>query len=299
MSAAVVAAGDVAPSKAGVDGQSSAWAALAFPAVLIVIGALVIPVLVMVLLSFVDGTGAISLNNYRLLLSDPSLPTVVGTTVSIAFWCTLICVLLGTPVAYLLSELPQKIAGLLLIAVLLPFWTSLLVRTYAMLLLLQRRGLVNETLQSIGLTTEPLQLAHNATGTVIAMTQIMLPYFILPLYVSFRRIDRGMMNAAAGLGATPIRVFWTITLPQAHSGLLAGGFLVFVLCFGFYVTPAILGGGRVIMMAQAINTYLGLYPNWGAAGALATVLFLCTLLTLSFMRLCMIYFVPKRTTSRA
>ncbi|MGO4833832.1 ABC transporter permease, partial [Rhizobiaceae sp. 2RAB30] len=151
----------------------------------------------------------------------------------------------------------------------------------------------------IGLTAEPLQLAHNVTGTVIAMTQIMLPYFILPLYVSFRRIDRGMMNAAAGLGATPIRVFWTITLPQARSGLLAGGFLVFVLCFGFYVTPAILGGGRVIMMAQAINTYLGLYPNWGAAGALATVLFLCTLLTLGFMRLCMVYLTRKRTTSRA
>ena len=143
----------------------------------------------------------LTLDNYYLLAADPALPRVIGVTLSIAAWCTLACILLGTPVAYLLSETPSRIAGLLLIAVLLPFWTSLLVRTYAMLLLLQRRGLINEALQSLGVISEPLQLAHNMTGTVIAMTQIMLPYFILPVYASFRRTDRGMMNAAAGLGA--------------------------------------------------------------------------------------------------
>lgn len=284
----------VPEARSSAEGPAWPWLCLTLPAVLIVAGALVLPVLVMVALSFLDGAGALTLDNYSLLAEDPALARVIATTVTIALWCTVLCLLLGTPVAYLLAELPPRVAGLLLIAVLLPFWTSLLVRTYAMLLLLQRRGLINQALQSFDLVAEPLQLAHNMTGTVIAMTQIMLPYLILPLYVSFRRVDRAMVNAAAGLGATPTRVFWTITLPQARTGLLAGGFLVFVLCFGFYVTPAILGGGRVIMMAQAIGTYLVLYADWGAAGALGTVLFACTLAILGLMRLCMLYLARIR-----
>lgn len=257
---------------------------LAIPAVAIILLVLVLPILGMFGLSFVGTDGQLSLENYARIFADPSFPQIMRTTFTIALWCTALCILLGYPVAYLLAELPPRIANLLLIAVLLPFWTSLLVRTYSMLLLLQRRGVVNDVLVSTGLIDQPLRLAHNMTGTVIGMTHVMLPYLILPLYASFRAMDRSYLNAAAGLGASPVRTFWTISFPLSLPGLVAGSFLVFVLCLGFYVTPAILGGGRVVMIAQAIQTYMSLYANWGAASALGVVLFSCTTILLFAFR---------------
>lgn len=259
--------------------------AFAAPAALLVLFVLVLPIAGMFALSFVGADGSLSLENYERVLSDRSFPQVMRTTFSVAVWCTALCILLGYPVAYLLAELPQRMANILLIAVLLPFWTSLLVRTYSMLLLLQRRGLVNEGLQSMGIIDEPLRLAHNMTGTIIGMTHVMLPYLILPLYATFRAMDRSYLNAAAGLGASPVRAFLTISLPLSAPGLIAGSFLVFVLCLGFYVTPAILGGGRVVMIAQSIQTYMALYTSWGAASALGVVLFGCTTILLIAFRL--------------
>jgi ABC-type spermidine/putrescine transport system permease subunit I len=164
-----------------------------------------------------------------------------------------------------------------MVLVLVPFWTSVLVRTYAWLVLLQRNGLINGWLQSLGLIDEPLQLAHNLTGSIIGMVHIMLPFLVLPLYASMKSIDLDLVRAAVGLGATPRRAFWTVFFPMSLPGLFAGVVLVFVLSLGFFVTPALLGGGRVQMLAQRIESTITLYSNWGAASALGVVLLLVTL----------------------
>jgi putative spermidine/putrescine transport system permease protein/spermidine/putrescine transport system permease protein len=179
-----------------------------------------------------------------------------------------------------MSQLPKKWAGLCMIGVLIPFWTSLLVRTYAWLVLLQKKGIVNTILVDLELISAPIKFVHNTSGTLIGMAHIMLPFLILPLYANMRTIDKDCIRAAASLGATPSRAFWTVFFPLSIPGLLAGLLIVFVLCLGFYVTPAILGGGRVIMVAMKISSNIELYFSWGAASALGVVLLLFTLLIL-------------------
>ena len=144
-------------------------------------------------------------------------------------------------------------------------------------MLLQRNGLVNQTLQALGLVDEPLQLAHNLTGSIIGMVHIMLPFMVLPLYASMRAIDQDAVRAAVGLGATPARAFRDVFFPMSLPGLFAGVVLVFVLSLGFFVTPALLGGGRVQMLAQRIESTITIYSNWGAASALGVVLLAATL----------------------
>jgi putative spermidine/putrescine transport system permease protein/spermidine/putrescine transport system permease protein len=179
-----------------------------------------------------------------------------------------------------MSQLPTKWANLCLISVLLPFWTSLLVRTYAWLVLLQKQGLVNQWAISIGLWDEPLKFVHNMTGTLIGMVHIMLPFLILPVYGAMRSIDRDYTKAASNLGASPRRAFWTVFFPLSTPGLFAGSLMVFVLCLGFFVTPAVLGGGRVIMVSMKIVSNIELFVNWGAASALGVVLLVLTVIIL-------------------
>ena len=164
-----------------------------------------------------------------------------------------------------------------MIFVILPFWTSLLVRTYAWLVLLQRQGLINTWMIDLGIIDEPMRLVHNFTGTVIGMVHILLPFLVLPLFAAMKSIDRDYLKAAANLGASPTRAFWQVFFPLSLPGLFAGVVLVFVLCLGFYVTPALLGGGKTIMWAMRIETSVNLYANWGAASALGVVLLIVTL----------------------
>ena len=190
---------------------------------------------------------------------------------------TAICVLVGYPLAYTLSQMPRRAANLCMIAVMLPFWTSLLVRTYAWLVLLQRRGLINTWGMDLGLWTEPLALVHNTGGTLIGMVHIMLPFFVLPLYGAMRTVDRELLQAAANLGASPTSSFLHVFLPLSLPGLSAGGLIVFILCLGFYVTPAVLGGGKVTMVSNRIANDIELFFNWGAASALGVVLLVLSL----------------------
>ena len=162
----------------------------------------------------------------------------------------------------------------------IPFWTSLLVRTYAWLVLLQRKGLINNIAIDLGFISEPIKFVHNTSGTLIGMAHIMLPFLILPLYANMRAIDKDCLKAAANLGATPTRAFWTVFFPLSIPGLLAGLLIVFVICLGFYVTPAVLGGGKVIMAAMKISSNIELYFSWGAASALGVVLLVVTMLIL-------------------
>jgi putative spermidine/putrescine transport system permease protein/spermidine/putrescine transport system permease protein len=249
---------------------------LSFPALLLVIVVLVIPVGWLFWLSFLSNAGELSLEHYRRLASQASYARIFRATFEVSLVTTAICILLGYPLAYLLAQLPRRLAALCLIAVLLPFWTSVLVRTYAWLVLLQRQGIINSWGMELGLWSEPLPLVHNLTGTLIGMTHIMLPYLILPLYGSMRAINPDYVKAAANLGASPTRAFWSVYLPLSLPGLAAGATIVFILCLGFYVTPALLGGGRVILVSMRIATDIELFFNWGAASALGVVLLLLT-----------------------
>jgi putative spermidine/putrescine transport system permease protein/spermidine/putrescine transport system permease protein len=218
--------------------------------------------------------------HYERLIEQPSYGRIFRITFEISALATAICVVLGYPLAYVLSQLPPRVANLCMIGVLMPFWTSILVRTYAWLVLLQRRGLINTWGMELGLWDEPLPLVHNLNGTLIGMVHIMLPFLILPVYGSMRAIDRDYLKAAANLGASPIRAFWQVFFPLSLPGLLAGALIVFILCLGFYVTPAVLGGGKVIMVANRIANDIEIFFNWGAASALGVVLLVLTMLIL-------------------
>jgi putative spermidine/putrescine transport system permease protein/spermidine/putrescine transport system permease protein len=249
---------------------------LCSPALLLILVIMVIPVGWLFWLSFIGESGDFSLENYARMIDNKSYFRIFRTTFEVSVLTTAICVLIGYPLAYFLAHLPQRMANLCMIAVLLPFWTSLLVRTYAWLVLLQRKGLVNDWAIGLGLWDEPLKLVHNLSGTLIGMVHIMLPFLVLPVYGSMRAIDRDYVKAAANLGATPTQAFWQVFAPLSLPGVLAGSLIVFVLCLGFFVTPAVLGGGKVVMVSMQIANNIELFFNWGAASALGVVLLAAT-----------------------
>ncbi|MGI9319341.1 MAG: ABC transporter permease [bacterium] len=253
---------------------------LAGPAVVTIVAIILIPVGWLFYLSFVGSDGQFSLEHYHKMVKYKSYARVFMTTFQVSMLTTIICILIGYPLAYFLALLPQRLAGIFMLAVLLPFWTSLLVRTYAWLVLLQRKGILNDFAIHIGLWETPIKLVHNMTGTLIGMAHIMLPFLVLPLYGAMKKIERDMMHAAANLGASPVHAFWKVFFPLSLSGLVAGSLIVFVLCLGFYVTPAVLGGGRVVMVATQITAILENQFDWGAASALGVVLLVATLLIL-------------------
>ncbi len=257
-------------------------ASLAAPALLLVLITMLAPVAWLFALSFLGDDGALTLAHYRRLLEQPSYARTFVTTFKVSLLTTGLCILAGYPLAYMLSQLPRRAANLCLIAVLLPFWTSLLVRTYAWLVLLQRKGLINTWGIELGWWDEPLALVHNLSGTLIGMVHIMLPFLVLPLLNAMRAIDKDYLLAASNLGASPVRAFWSVFFPLSVPGLLAGTLIVFILCLGFYVTPAVLGGGKVIMVSNQIAADIELFFNWGAASALGVVLLVLTLAFLWF-----------------
>jgi putative spermidine/putrescine transport system permease protein/spermidine/putrescine transport system permease protein len=264
------------------DAKREQWAmfGLCSPALVLIGIILFIPVGWLFWLSFFDSAGQLTWENYARMGESRAYIKTFRTTIEISIIVTAVSVLLGYPLAYLLSQLPRRAAGICMIFVILPFWTSLLVRTYAWLVLLQRRGVINTWLVDMGIIDEPLRLVHNFTGTVIGMLHILLPFLILPLYAAMKSIDRDYLKAAANLGASPVRAFWQVFFPLSLPGLFAGVVLVFVLCLGFYVTPALLGGGKVQMWAMRIESSVNLYANWGAASALGVVLLVVTLILL-------------------
>ena len=260
--------------------ESITTLALSLPAIIAVCVVIVIPVGWLFSLSFLDSSGQLSLVNYQKMIEYKSYMRVFRTTFNVSFLTTFLCILIGYPLAYFLSQVPKKYVGLLMLTVLLPFWTSLLVRTYAWLVMLQRNGLINNFAIDLGIWDTPVKLAHNLNGTLIGMVHIMLPFLVLPLYAAMRRIDRQALQAAANLGATPVQAFWQIFVPLSLPGVVAGSLIVFVLCLGFYVTPAVLGGGKVILVSMQITAILEDQFNWGAASALGVVLLVATFIVL-------------------
>jgi putative spermidine/putrescine transport system permease protein len=192
------------------------------------------------------------------------------------FWIsaavTILCVLLGYPVAYLLANLPLRYSNLLMILVLLPFWTSLLVRTTAWVVVLQSEGVLNNLMIFLGIIDERIQLIYNRFGVLVAMTHILLPFMILPIYSVMKNIRPSYERAARSLGATPWTAFWRVYFPQSLAGIGAGGLLVFILALGYYITPALVGGPTDQMVSYFIADHTNRSLNWGLASALGGIL---------------------------
>jgi putative spermidine/putrescine transport system permease protein/spermidine/putrescine transport system permease protein len=256
-------------------------AALSLPGILLIGFVVLLPCAWLFWLSFRDKAG-FTLAHYARLL-HPSYLLTLQTTFELSVLVTLICALLGYPLAYLLTQVGRRTGAAMLLLILFPVWTSLLVRCYAWLVLLQRRGVINTWLTDVGAIETPLRLVHNFTGTTIGMVHIMLPFMVLPLYAAMRSIDRDYLKAAANLGASPVEAFRTVFLPLSLPGLAAGVIIVFVLCLGFYVTPALLGGGRVMMWSMQIERNVAYHSDWGAASALGVVLLVLTVAMLWLM----------------
>ena len=199
-------------------------------------------------------------------------------TLRIALFITLLTIALGYPLSYYLASLPDKTANLLIVFVLLPFWTSLLVRTTSWIALLQTNGVVNSFLMSIGIINEPMEMLYTEFATVIAMTHILLPFMILPLYSVMRGIDPSYFRAALSMGARPMPAFLRIYLPMSLPGLSAGALLVFIISVGYYITPALVGGTEGQMISNLIAFHMQQSNNWGLAAALGSILLAVILL---------------------
>ncbi|CAE6810002.1 ABC transporter permease [Paraburkholderia aspalathi] len=197
-------------------------------------------------------------------------------TISISGMVTLLCLVLGYPVAWLLANLPAKSSNRLMLFVIVPFWTSVLVRTTAWYVLLQPGGVINSLLMGLGLTTHPLPLIFNRAGVLIGMTHVLLPYMILAIYSVMKSVSPVYVRAAQSLGAHPFVAFVRIYMPQTLPGVGAGCFLVFVLALGYYITPALLGGAGDEMISQLIAIQTNTQLNWGLAGALSAYLVIFT-----------------------
>ena len=267
-------ASDSGPNIATMREQSDRWVnlALSTPAILTIAVVVFLPILWLGWMSFFNAAGQLTTENYaRIWESDLYLETFI-ITFKISLTVTVLCALLGYPLAYTLTRLPSTAAAIGMICVLIPFWTAILVRTYAWLVLLQRKGVINSILLQSGLIEEPLQLAHNMTGSIIGMVHVMLPFLVLPVYATMKSIDQDLLRASQSMGASPTESFWRVFFPMSLPGLFAGVVMVFVLSLGFFTTPALLGGGRVQMLAQRIESSVTLYANWGAASELGVVL---------------------------
>ena len=241
------------------------------PALVMVVVLLIMPLCWLAFQSVQTEEG-FSLANYIRIFQESIYWDTFALTFKISFLVTILSIVMGFPIAYAASRLQGFWANLILICVILPFWTSVLVRAYAWLVLLQRRGLVNQTLMDLGIIDQPLTLMHNTSGTVIGTLHVMLPFMVLPLYSVMKKIPQDLMQASESLGAKPFYTFRRVFLPMAAPGVMAGSILVFVICLGFFITPELLGGGRTILVSMLVQRNVELYHAWGAASAVGLVL---------------------------
>jgi len=219
----------------------------------------------------------LTFDHFLRMVTVPVYAQVLMRSFRIALLVTGLSLVLGYPVAYLLSTLKPRQVALLMPVILVPFTISVLVRSYAWVAILGRQGLVNTLLGWLGLTQQPLEILYNEFGVLLGMVHILLPFFILPAYSVMTRIDRDLLRAAYIMGATPARGFLEIFLPLSLPGIIGGGLLVFIQALGFFVTPALLGGPQDAMISMLIELQINQLLNWGFAAALSSVLLVATL----------------------
>jgi ABC-type spermidine/putrescine transport system permease subunit I len=215
---------------------------------------------------------------YERMWRTPVYGRVFWITLKISLLTTVFAALLGYPAAYFLATVKPRTRQLLLLCVIVPFFLSVLVRNYVWMILLQRTGLLNRKLAEWGLITTPLELMYNEFGVLVAMVNMLLPYMIFPVLSALLAIPPELRNASASLGAHPARTFWRVTLPLSLPGVAAGGLLVFIVSLGFFITPALLGGPRQMMVSNLIEFSVRQVLNWPFAFALANTLLIGTLL---------------------
>ncbi|MBB3237095.1 ABC transporter permease [Phyllobacterium endophyticum] len=258
--------------------RRKSWGAVFFilPLLILVVIGFDIPIVTIFNYSISSADGY-SLDNFYELVTTPVFAKVALNTLRITVMTTVIVAIAGYILAYWISTLPKTGRMIALALVVLPFWISVLVRTYAWIVVLGNAGIVNKTLQSLGLTAAPISFLYNDLGVTIGMANIQLPLLVLPLYAALIRVDQRHMQAAASLGASKRVIFWRVFFPQTLKAYLAGIMLVTIVSIGFYITPAILGGGRVPMMSNVIETYINTVPRWELASAIAVILLFVTL----------------------
>lgn len=244
------------------------WTLAGLPGLLFVVLAFGVPMAVILVRSLVDPSPA----NFEFIFTDDLFRRSLLRTVYVALLVTGLCVVLGYPYAYAMARSGPVLRTWLMATLLLSFWTSLLVRTFAWGVMLSDTGIVNDVLLGLGLVEEPLPLIRNLFAVLVGMTHILVPFAILATYASLRSVDAELEQAAQVMGARPARAFWHVTLPLSLPGVAAGGVLVFVLSLGFYVTPALLGGPADILVSQSIVLQVQQYLDPGVASAMAVVL---------------------------
>ena len=261
------------PRKRSAWGRQAAVAALSLPALVFLAVIFAYPLLRFLSFAVEDGSFA----HFEKALTDGLYVHVLLDTFKIAAFVTAISLLIAYPVSYFLATASRTWAVIGFLFVLLPFWTSLLVRTYAWMVLLGRNGVINKSLIQWGVIETPLPLLHNMSGVLIGMVHVLMPYMVFPLFSAMKRVNPDLLTAAEGLGAPGRQIFWRIYLPLTMPGVFAGAALVFVLSLGFFITPALLGGGRVIMISMLIEQQVREFLNWPFASALSAVLLVSTL----------------------
>ena len=245
------------------------------PALILLAIFFVLPVLSLLLRSVTEPQ--LGLQNYAELVNGWTYAKVLYNTLVVASVVTVVTVLLGFPVAWLMAIVPGRWSQLIMGCLLLSMWTNLLVRTYAWMVLLQRTGVINQTLMKWGVISEPLALVNNLTGVIIGMTYIMLPFLVLPLHATIKALDPAILRAAATCGASRWQAFRLVLWPLAMPGVASGALMVFVMSLGYFVTPALLGGAGHMMLAEMIAQLVQSLLNWGLAGAASLVLLVITL----------------------
>ena len=253
-----------------------------YPAVLFLLVLFVYPTSLLVGLSAVDVDGNITVSHYSRLFDQGLYTKVLLITLKVAAWTTVFAIVAGYPVAYLLANVRSSLRNTLIIWVLLPFWTSFLVRTFAWLVLLGRKGAINDLLIAVGILDYPIKIIYNFTGVMIGMVHALMPLCVLTMLAVMENIDTNLTKAAGTMGARRGQSFWRIYFPLSLPGVAAGGLLIFVTSLGFFITPALLGGAKDTMIVQLIMFQIDSMLNWGFAGAISMLLLGTVLLIFFF-----------------
>ncbi|MBY8976735.1 ABC transporter permease [Rhodobacteraceae bacterium NNCM2] len=250
------------------------------PAVLLLGVLYMLPLLRVLYISATDGDGFVA--NYSEVLSSGPIQRMLWTTVEICFYTTTITLILSYVIAYVMLRTGPRMRTIMMVCVVVPLWVSVLVRCFAWIAMLYPNGPINGGLEAMGLISQPLELVRNEFGVVVGMVHYMLPFGILPLYSAMGSIDMRVISAARSLGASPRRAFWRVFFPMSLSGVYSAFVIVFIFSVGFYITPAILGGGRVVMIAEYVSLLISQGYDWGVATALSALL-LAVVMTTVFL----------------
>lgn len=248
------------------------------PAVFFIIVFFALPLVRFFLLSFFSPH--LTFTHYIRFFKTPVYVMVLLTTFKISLLVTFLCLILGYPIAYLLGEVSPGKRNVLLIFVLLPYWTSILIRTYAWITLLGSQGIINQTLMKLGVLSQPVALMFNDTGVVIGMVHVLLPMMVLPLYSIIVKIDRNLIKASYTLGASPLQTFRNVFFPLSLPGVWSGCLLVFIISLGFFITPALLGGRKSMMLSMLIEQEVEYIMDWGFGATISFILLGATLMAI-------------------